>query len=384
MKKMKWKPVILWTRFSGIKERNAQFYFPPQPESVGEGSCHRIRVIYLRANGAIFKRLIKFAKDKSDDNRQHFESEQQTARYISKMARVVNREFSTRTNVCIWPVETILFRDDGEYKWGMIQPPFIHHSANFEKTDPNSGAHIVDDATVGRYQHAFTAIAQGLKLVRDWQGYRVLRKVFREVCDRFNVDRAAVSHVVQEGEAGKTEVLVLLDPVLVTHDAHYGRDDVNFGIEAMEEWKENHECIRCRCQKQFHLLSSDELQFGIGDPGQRFFDRDALPNETMNAIRKCRRSLDHDDKDPTPQKWPPGLGVANARKDRILKFKRNTGQCLLSMAHRASGVNTLRVKQLDSELKRHRVAGRSQGRKKDKADLLMEHYRTKHREEAGR
>ena len=150
-----------------------------------------------------------------------------------------------------------------------------------------------------RYQHAFAAIARGLTLVRDWQGYGVSQSTFYSVCKKFNVHKDSIPHVRERKESvqDQTQVLVLIDPSLTTCDAHWGNSDMDWGLESIDCWKENHDCIRCRC-KYFHLKSStctevnpDGMQFGLADLDQDFFDRECLPTGTFAVIQKCRRSL---------------------------------------------------------------------------------------------
>ena len=95
---------------------------------------------------------------------------------------------------------------------------------------------------------------------------------------------------------------MLIDPMLATPDAHFGRDDMNYGTEAFAAWKEHHNCESCRCS-HFNLHPTDSIdsaeesaenpkgmQFGIGDPDQSFFDP-SVPQKTMWAVEKCRQSI---------------------------------------------------------------------------------------------
>merc|ERR1712113_1318927 len=132
------------------------------------------------------------------------------------MALMVNQNFETRSDVCIWPVETVQFKYNGELKWATIQPPFLPDKSTnniFVKIEPNSGKPCVDDPVVGRYQHLFAAITRGLDLIRDWQGYGVSQSVFLDVCDKFNVQKEAVSQIKVRKKKiqSQTQVLVVID-----------------------------------------------------------------------------------------------------------------------------------------------------------------------------
>jgi len=221
------------------------------------------------------------------------------------MALMVNNHFETRTDVCIWPVETVQFKYKGQLKWATIQPPFLPEPRTnniFVKIEPNSGKPCVDDPVVGRYQHLFAAITRGLDLIRDWQGYGTSQSTFLSVCNKFKVNKEAVSQIrIRKNQRmqRQTQVLVVIDPVLTTYNAHYETNNpTDFGVKAIDEWKMNHDCIRCRC-KYFHLLSTtctevneEGMQFGIADPDQCFFNPNTIGKETLRAIQKCRYSLD--------------------------------------------------------------------------------------------
>ena len=144
-----------------------------------------------------------------------------------------------------------------------------------------------------RYQHVFAAITRGLNLVCDWQGYGVSQSTFFAVCKKFKVGKE-VSHVLKRRKSiqQKTHVLVLIDPMLATPDAHFGKDDGNYGIEAFAAWKKHHNCEGCRCE-YFNLYSTDSkgMQFGIADPDLVFFDRGTIPNDAMSAIEECRHAI---------------------------------------------------------------------------------------------
>ena len=43
------------------------------------------------------------------------------------MAKTINSVYHSRTDVCIWPVETIYFEYKGKMKWATVQPPFRPH-----------------------------------------------------------------------------------------------------------------------------------------------------------------------------------------------------------------------------------------------------------------
>ena len=143
-----------------------------------------------------------------------------------------------------------------------------------------------------RYQHVFAAITRGLNLVCDWQGYSLSQSTFFAVCKKFEVNKEEVSHVLKRREdiQQRTQVLVLIDPMLATPDAHFGRDDTNYGTKAFAEWKKHHNCASCRCS-HFKLNENPKgMQFGIADPDQYFFDQD-IPKETMLAVKECRHKI---------------------------------------------------------------------------------------------
>ena len=152
---MKWKAVHLWIRASGDEDSKAEIAIPPQ-DDIGKGASHLLKVVFLRSKGEIYPRLLKLANeaDSKDDTKQHFENERKVAMYLTKLAHVVNHKFKkTRTDVCIWPVETICFVYEGKLKWGMIHPPFLPDPETnkvFEKTDANREPPHVDDPVVGR------------------------------------------------------------------------------------------------------------------------------------------------------------------------------------------------------------------------------------------
>jgi len=295
----------------------------PQKRRIA-GSCHELLVIYMRSTsfrhekGVVFQRLLKLARDPEEDNKHHFETERKVSQYLYKMAATVNASFRSRNDVCIWPVETVQFEYEGQLKWATVQPPFLPDPATnniFVKIEPNSGKPCVDDPVVGRYQHLFAAITRGLDLIRDWQGYGVSQAVFLSVCSKFRVQKEAVSQIkIRKNKRvqRQTQVLVVIDPVLTTYNAHYETNNpTDFGVKAIDEWKCHHDCNRCRC-RYFDLLpahcsdSDDPLAegmlFGIADPDQMFFNKDTIPKETWRAIQKCRHSLgiwcgDDDDDD---------------------------------------------------------------------------------------
>jgi len=309
-KNLTWRPLALWIRFDEYHDTKAEYAFAPQNKRIA-GSCHELMVVYLRSSSfqhekdVVYKRLLKLARDPEEDNKHHFETERKVSQYLYKMALMVNNHFETRTDVCIWPVETVHFKYKGQMKWATIQPPFLPDPVTnniFVKIEPNSGKPCVDDPVVGRYQHLFAAITRGLDLIRDWQGYGTSQSTFLAVCNKFKVNKEAVSQIKirkTQRMQRQTQVLVVIDPVLTTYNAHYETNNpTDFGVKAIDEWKLNHDCIRCRC-KYFHLLSTEctkeneeGMQFGIADPDQHFFNRTTICKKAFTAIQKCRYSLD--------------------------------------------------------------------------------------------
>lgn len=140
-----------------------------------------------------------------------------------------------------------------------------------------------------------------MDLIRDWQGYGVSQSVFLDVCNKFNVQKEAVSQIKVRKNKNlqkQTQVLIVIDPVLTTYNAHYETNNpTDFGVKAIDEWKQNHDCVRCRC-KFFHLLSTDitdtnpdGMQFGIADIDQYFFNKDTIKLNQWKEIQKCRYEL---------------------------------------------------------------------------------------------
>merc|ERR1712157_214926 len=209
-----------------------------------------------------------------------------------------------RTEVAVWPVETVHFEYEGKMKWATIQTPFLPQKETnniFVKIEPNSGKPCVDDPIVGRYQHLFAAVTRGLNLVRDWQGYGVSQDVYLEVCRRSNVEKDAMRQIkVAKSERlqKQKQVFVIIDPVLTTYNAHFETNNpTDFGVKAIDEWKSNHDCIRCRC-KYFFLkptqctAANDEgMLFGIADPDQFFFEKDKMSATVFQNIMQCRYDL---------------------------------------------------------------------------------------------
>ena len=219
-------------------------------------------VIMVASKGEIFTRLIKLARDPDEDNQHHFEVERKVYQYLSKIAKCMNKCYHSRYDVCIWPVETIYFEYKGNMKWATVQAPFLpRDNSCFVKIEPNSGKPCVDDPIVGRYQHAFAALTRGLDLVRDWQGYGVTTNVFLKQCDISNV-KEAKSQIIKRDNHNITYTLVVIDPVLTTCTAHYETNNpTDFGVKALDEWKTNHDCERCRCDFFVMFLSLFYLSF---------------------------------------------------------------------------------------------------------------------------
>merc|ERR1712228_791214 len=267
-----WKPLSLWIRFNEYFDKMGEYALAPQTKRIA-GSCHELLVVYMRSSsfeselGIVYKRLLKLARDPDEDNKVHFEFE-------------------------------------GKMKWATIQTPFLPQAETnniFVKIEPNSGKPCVDDPIVGRYQHLFSAITRGLNLVRDWQGYGVPQDVYLEVCRRSNVENEAMQQIeIRKNKRlqKQCQVFVIIDPVLTTFCAHFETNNpTDFGVKAIDEWKFNHDCIRCRC-KYFNLKSTqitddnDEgMLFGIADPNQTFFYADKMNKKQIENIKKCRYDL---------------------------------------------------------------------------------------------
>lgn len=316
---LEWKPLLVWIRFDEFHDYHAEYALAPHPDGCQKriaGSCHELLVVYIRSKdttrnkpNTIYRRLLKLARDPEEDNEHHFKVERKVSQYLRDMALCVNSSFASRHSVVIWPVETCQLEYKGEKKWATLQPPFLPRLETnniFVKIEPNSGSPCVDDPVVGRYQHLFAAITRGLDLVRDWQGYGVSQSVFLSVCDEYAVTHEAVSQLGEKGVRGslrlqqQTRVLVVIDPVLTTVGAHFENNNpTDFGLKAIDEWKDNHCCVRCRC-KYFGLKSvnvteenREGMLFGIADPDQEFFDRERMAElpGVMRRIRRCRRKL---------------------------------------------------------------------------------------------
>eukprot|EP01084_Bolivina_argentea_P295629 509015_1 len=305
MSLLEWKPIKLWIRFNEYNDLNGEYALAPQCKRIA-GSCHELLVIYIRSgsresgyndNNIIYKRLLKLARDPEEDNKYHFDSERHVSQYLHKMASCINNNFYSRCDVCIWPVETILFEYRGELKYATIQTPFLPDKLTnniFVKIEPNSGKPCVNDSIVGRYQHLFSSITRGLDLIRDWQGYGVTQEIFLNVCKKYNVQYEAMKQIkIRKNKRlqSQTQVLIVIDPVLTTYNAHYlTNNPTDFGIKAIDEWSQYHNCQKCRC-KYFNLLPIDDIQFGFADPKQYFFDIQNINKNVFNNIQKCRYNL---------------------------------------------------------------------------------------------
>eukprot|EP01084_Bolivina_argentea_P144060 252860_1 len=306
---LEWKPLKVWIRYNEYHDKRGEYAMATQVKRIA-GSCHELMVVYMRSSsfehekGIIYKRLLKLARDPEEDNKHHFDTERNVSQYLSRMALMINNTFVSRSDVCIWPVETVQFEYNGELKWATIQPPFLPKPRTnnvFVKIEPNSGKPCVMDATVGRYQHLFASITRGLDLIRDWQGYGVSQDTFLDVCRTFHVQKEAITQIKVRKNSRlqkQTQVLVVIDPVLTTYNAHYETNNpTDFGVKAIDEWKAHHDCIRCRC-KHAHLLSTqcteenkEGMQFGIADIDQSFFNQNTIPKHMAQEIAKCRYDL---------------------------------------------------------------------------------------------
>ncbi|ETO13016.1 hypothetical protein RFI_24359, partial [Reticulomyxa filosa] len=283
-----WKPLTKWIRFDDSVDSKAHYAFAPMERRIA-GSCHELLIAYLKSSdGQVVTRLVKLARDPSENNEYHFEVERKVAQYLAKIAHCVNHIFHSRNDVCIWPVETIYFEHDGVSKWATVQPTFLPSDhCLFVKIEPNSGRPCVNDPVVGRYQHCFAAITKGLNLIRDWQGYGVKHATFLQQC-QFHCVPEARAQVRRRDNFDSAFVLVVIDPVLTTCHSHYETDNpTDFGVKALDEWIETHNCTRCQCS-YFNLLP--EIRFGFADPTQPFFD-DKLSPIALKHIEQCRREL---------------------------------------------------------------------------------------------
>ena len=303
-KRLVWKPLSMWIRYNEEIDYHAEWALAPMPRRIA-GSCHELLVAYFKSSkGEFLTRLIKLARDPDEDNKHHFETERKVSQYLTKMAKVVNKCYHTRNDVCIWPVETIYFEYEDEMKWATVQAPFLpKDNYVFVKIEPNYGKPCVNDPIVGRYQHAFAAISKGLDLVRDWQGYGVSQKVFLKQCEITNVKEAIEQIVERKNGGNNTQVLVVIDPVLTTCGAHYETNNpTDFGMKAIDEWLETHDCDKCRCE-YFYLTK--ELRFGIADPQQKWFDWQNAPKYLKQYVRQCRKDLNIWQGDPQTDGWQP-------------------------------------------------------------------------------
>jgi len=254
--------------------------------------------------GVIYKRILKVARTSDEDNKHHFDLERRVAQFLHRIASTVNHHFISRSDVAIWPVETIQFEYGGKLSWATVQPPFIPDPVTnnkFVKIEPNSGDPEYDDPIVGRYQHLFAAISRGLYLVRDWQGYGVSQEEYLSVCKKYNLQKEIIEQIkIRKNKKlqTQTQVFIVIDPVLTSFNAHFETGNAtDFGIKGIDEWKDNHDCVRCRCQC-FHLLSTDRkninkhgMLFGIADQDQLFFDKEKMDKKVYSEIMKCRHDL---------------------------------------------------------------------------------------------
>ncbi|ETO06993.1 hypothetical protein RFI_30399 [Reticulomyxa filosa] len=255
---MEWKPLLKWIRFDESVDNAAQYAFAPMRCRIA-GSCHELVVVYLKPSdgGEVVTRLLKLARDPNEDNEYHFNTERQVSQYLSAIAACVNQIYHSRYDLCIWPVETVLFEYQDRRRWATVQAPFLPLNHNiFVKIEPNSGRPCVHDPVVGRYQHCFAAITRGLNLVRDWQGYGVSMDTFIQQCHVQSVSQALLQ-IRTRPRPEHTFVLVVIDPVLTTCNAHYETDNpTDFGVKALDEWLETHDCSRCRCSYFVRFLFS--------------------------------------------------------------------------------------------------------------------------------
>eukprot|EP01083_Nonionella_stella_P007127 20580_1 len=199
---------------------------------------------------------------------------------------LINNTFASRSDVCIWSVQTVQFEYNGELKWRRFNHRFC----------PN---HAQTNSCV--ISTLVASITRGLDLIRDWQGYGVSQDTFLDVCRTFHVQKEAITQIKVRKNSRlqkQTQVLVVIDPVLTTYNAHYETNNpTDFGVKAIDEWKAHHDCIRCRC-KHAHLLSTqcteenkEGMQFGIADIDQSFFNQNTIPKHMAQEIAKCRYDL---------------------------------------------------------------------------------------------
>ena len=231
------------------------------------GGTHKLFVIKIKFRDGLKTRILKLARDDEEDRQDHFERERKDAIYVTEIAKHMNSSLDINYNLFVWPLETVLLEIDGEERWGILQAPFITPDDDnfycFNKVEPNIGKPFDFDPRIQRYQHYMAAMGKGMCLVRDWQGFYVDSKTFKNVLRK--------NDLLDNQYAKKDYVYVLIDFVLVTSHSHFNtRNMLDYGMEAMLEWKKYHSCKECRCHK-FKLL--DEIYFGLNDNDQEFFEK---------------------------------------------------------------------------------------------------------------
>lgn len=281
--KKQWTPIVYWLRSSGKEEKGASFCQIELPKKIA-GSIHKIALYCFKdSNGNVCRRLVKVARDSKEDNENHFREEYHAHQRMVPVASAINKCFRiTRTDMCVWPVDLVRIEYEGEEHWALAQAPFLTPERNlFCKVEPNHGKPNDRDRMVARYQHAFCALTRGMYIIRDWQGYLVPYSVF-EHQSRSNLPEALGQLRERKNRIG-TEIFVCIDPVLASYDAHFiFENSTNFGLEAIDDWWENHDCEECRCA--FYKLS-DDIQFGIADTDQKFFtEKDEKIEHAMKTV----------------------------------------------------------------------------------------------------
>ena len=263
-KTKKMEKIIKLKDVKGRVFQNLSYYIVDHELKIG-GGTHKLFVIKIKFRDGLQTRLLKMARDEEEDTEEHFERERLDTIYMTELAKRLNTSYDVNHNLFIWPVETVLLEVDGEERFGLLQAPFIAPDNEkrycFNKVDPNIGKYFDFDPVIQRYQHYTAAASKGKYLVRDWQGFRVDNKTFK------NALRS--NGLLDNQYTKKDNVYILIDFVLVTAHSHFNTCNMlDYGMEAMQEWKNYHSCKDCRCSK-FQL--SEEIYFGLEDDDIEFF-----------------------------------------------------------------------------------------------------------------
>ena len=287
--------IIKIKTMKGKEYQNLSYYIVDDEIKIA-GGTHKLFVIKIKFRDGLQTKLLKLARDEEEDTEEHFEKERTDTAYLTELSKKMN---STYTNVnkslFVWPVDSVLLEIDGEEKWGLLQAPFIPPDDNnkycFTKVDPNVGEPLEFDPMVQRYQHCMSALSKGMTLVRDWQGFRVDLRTFRNVL--------RTNNMLDNQFTKMDNVYVLIDFVLVTAYSHFNtRNMLDYGMEAMQEWREYHICSDCNC-KAFGLKK--EMVFGIDEEGIEFFERSKQKSEN-NQQSKTSKKPQHNHQQPKKNK----------------------------------------------------------------------------------